>query len=154
MVRRRNLFAACAAIIVFGFAMGLTYPLLSLLLERRGVPETVIGMNAAMSPLGILVFSIFIPVLARRFGARTVTIVAALSAALILLGYKVFPSLEAWFALRLLHGIGRLDAVRIVGELGGEICRPGLARQGGGNLWRGAGCQFRCRAVAHLADRH
>jgi MFS family permease len=104
-VRRRNLFAACAAIIVFGFAMGLTYPLLSLLLERRGVPETVIGMNAAMSPLGILVFSIFIPVLARRFGARTVTIVAALSAALILLGYKVFPSLEAWFALRLLHGM-------------------------------------------------
>lgn len=104
-VRRRNLLAACAAIIVFGFAMGLTYPLLSLLLERRGVPETVIGMNAAMSPLGILLFSVFIPVLARRFGARTVTITSALVAGLILLGYKLFPSLEAWFVLRLVHGM-------------------------------------------------
>ena len=35
--RRRNLFAACAAIVVFGFAMGLTYPLLSLIMERNGV---------------------------------------------------------------------------------------------------------------------
>ena len=26
--RRRNLFAACAAVIVFGFALGLTYPLI------------------------------------------------------------------------------------------------------------------------------
>ncbi len=104
-VRRRNLFAACSAIIVFGFAMGLTYPLLSLLLERRGISETVIGMNAAMSPLGILVFSVFIPVLARRYGARTVTMSAAFSAALILLGYKLFGSLEAWFALRLMHGM-------------------------------------------------
>ena len=104
-VRRRNLLAACAAIIVFGFAMGLTYPLLSLLLERRGVAESVIGLNAAMSPLGILLFSVFIPVLARRFGARTVTISAALSAAVILLSYQLFPSLEAWFVLRLLHGM-------------------------------------------------
>ena len=104
-VRRRNLFAACAAIIVFGFAMGLTYPLLSLLLERRGVSETVIGLNAAMSPLGILLFSVLIPVLARRYGARTVTMTAALCAALILLGYRLLPSLEAWFVLRLLHGV-------------------------------------------------
>jgi len=103
--RRRNLFAACAAIVVFGFAMGLTYPLLSLLLERRGVSEAVIGVNAAMSPLGILLFCAFIPVLARRFGARTVTMTAAFAAAIILLGYKLLPSLEAWFALRLVYGM-------------------------------------------------
>jgi MFS family permease len=103
--RRRNLFAACAAIVVFGFAMGLTYPLLSLLLERRGVSETMIGVNAAMSPLGILVSSVFIPVLARKFGARNVTMTAAFFAALVLLGYKLLPSLEAWFVLRFVHGM-------------------------------------------------
>ncbi len=103
--RRRNLFAACAAVVVFGFAMGLTYPLLSLLLERRGVSESVIGMNAAMAPLGILLFSVLIPVLARRFGPRNVTMTAALLAALILLAYKLLPSLEAWFVLRFMHGI-------------------------------------------------
>ena len=65
-----------------------------LLLERRGVAETVIGMNAAMSPLGILIFSVFIPVLARRFGARTVTIAAAFAAALQVNQLAVAAALE------------------------------------------------------------
>lgn len=103
--RRRNLFAACAAIVVFGFAMGLSYPLLSLLMERDGVSETVIGMNAAMSPLGILVFSVFIPVLARRFGPRVLTMGSAIVAAVILLGYKALPVLEVWFVLRFFYGM-------------------------------------------------
>ena len=104
-LRRRNLYAACAAIVVFGFAMGLSYPLLSLLMERDGVSEAVIGMNSAMSPLGIVLFSVFIPVLARRYGARNVTIVSALVTALILLGYKAFPALEVWFVLRFFYGM-------------------------------------------------
>ena len=71
VVRRRNLYAACAAVIVFGFALGLTYPLLSLVLESRGVSASMIGLNAAMAPIGIVAFSVFIPVLARRWGTRT-----------------------------------------------------------------------------------
>jgi hypothetical protein len=39
----RNLIAACAAITVFGFAFGMTYPLLSLILELRGVACDMIG---------------------------------------------------------------------------------------------------------------
>ena len=103
--RRRNLFAACAAIVVFGFAMGLTYPLLSLIMERNGVPESVIGMNAAMAPLGVLAFSVLIPVLTRKHGARAVTLGAAAMAAVIRIGYKALPQLEAWFVLRLAHGM-------------------------------------------------
>ena len=104
-VRRRNLFAACAAVIVFGFALGLTYPLLSLLMESRGVSESVIGLNSAMAPIGIVSFSVFIPVLARRWGTRNVAMTAAVLTAAVLLSYKVFPSLEAWFALRLIQGM-------------------------------------------------
>jgi hypothetical protein len=37
----RNLIAACAAITVFGFAFGMTYPLLSLILESRGVSSDI-----------------------------------------------------------------------------------------------------------------
>ena len=51
--------AACAAITVFGFAFGLTYPLLSLILEARGVASTLIGINGAMMPVGILLISLF-----------------------------------------------------------------------------------------------
>ena len=67
-----NLLAAIAAITVFGFTLGLMFPLLSLIMESRGVPAQVIGANAAMQPLGI-VLSIARPLiddLAEEIGVR------------------------------------------------------------------------------------
>ena len=101
----RNLVAAYTAMTVFGFAMGMTYPLLSLLLEADGVAPSMIGINAAMSPIGILLFSPLLPFLSRRFGARRVAMTAALVTAGLILCYKRFPSLEAWFLIRLLQGM-------------------------------------------------
>jgi len=46
-----------------------------------------------------------IPVLAKRFGARNVAIVAALVTALVILSYRVFDSFSAWFLIRLLQGM-------------------------------------------------
>ena len=83
----------------------MSYPLLSLILESRGVSANVIGINAAMMPLGILLFSAVIPVVARRFGARQVAISAALVSALLILAYKLFDQLEAWFIIRFFHGM-------------------------------------------------
>ena len=101
----RNLVAACAAITVFGFAFGMTYPLLSLILESRGVASDMIGINSAMMPIGILLFSSMIPVAAKRLGARRVAITAAIVTALLILSYKVFDTLAAWFLIRLLQGM-------------------------------------------------
>ena len=101
----RTLIAACAAITVFGFAFGMSYPLLSLILESRGVSSDMIGINSAMMPIGILLFSSMIPVLAKRFGARNVAITAAAVTALVVLAYKAFDSLAAWFLIRLVHGM-------------------------------------------------
>jgi len=101
----RNLIAACLAISIFAFAFGLTYPLLSLILEERQVSTQMIGLNAAMMPLGILLFAAVIPVASRRFGATRVAITAALVTAVLMLCYRLFPSLQAWFILRLLHGM-------------------------------------------------
>ncbi len=101
----RNLVAACAAITVFGFAFGMTYPLLSLILESRGVSSDMIGINSAMMPIGILLFASIIPVAAKRFGARNLAIVAALVTALMILSYKVFDNLPAWFLIRLVQGM-------------------------------------------------
>jgi MFS family permease len=102
---QRNLIAACAAITVFGFAFGMTYPLLSLILESRGVTSDMIGINSAMLPIGILLFSPVIPALAARFGARNVAMIAALATAMAILSYKVFDTLSAWFLIRLLQGM-------------------------------------------------
>ena len=101
----RNLIAACAAITVFGLAFGMTYPLLSLILESRGVSPRMIGINSAMMPLGILLFSSMIPILAGKFGSKNVAIIAALITGLFIISYKLFDSLESWFILRLLQGM-------------------------------------------------
>ncbi|MDX1431071.1 MAG: MFS transporter [Gammaproteobacteria bacterium] len=101
----RNLIAACAAITVFGLAFGMTYPLLSLILESRGVSSEMIGINSAMMPIGILLFSSVIPIATKRYGARGVAIAAALATSLLILAYKTFDTLEAWFIVRLLQGM-------------------------------------------------
>ena len=58
-------------------------------------------------PIGILLFSSVIPIAAKRFGARAVAITAAMATAMVVIGYKVFDTLEAWFILRLLQGLSR-----------------------------------------------
>lgn len=101
----RNLAAAFTAISIFGFAFGMTYPLLSLILEQRGVSPELIGINAAMSPIGVLLSASIIPVAARTYGSRNVALLAAALTALLILSYKVFDRLDVWFILRLLQGV-------------------------------------------------
>jgi MFS family permease len=102
---RRSLLAACAAMSVFGLALGMTYPLLSLILASRGVTPDMIGINAAMMPIGILLFSPVIPLACRRFGPRAVAMGAAVATLCLLLAFKLFDNLAAWFVLRLLQGM-------------------------------------------------
>ncbi len=100
-----NLFAAISAVTVFGFALGLVFPLLSLVMEKHGVPPKVIGINTAMQPLGILVSGFLVPHLTSRLGTRPVAIVAAFLTAAIIVAYPFTPIYWAWFVLRFLHGL-------------------------------------------------
>ena len=104
MTNNRNLVAACLAIAVFGFSFGMTYPLLSLILEQRGVSPQMIGLNSAMMPIGILLFSSAIPFVCRTFGAKRAAIIAAVMTAALMISFKLFTSLESWFVLRLIMG--------------------------------------------------
>jgi MFS family permease len=101
----RNLIAACAAVCVFAFSLGEMFPLLSLSMESRGVSARMIGFNAAMAPIGILIAGLCIPRLSHAFGAKRVALVMAFATAGIFLLYPTFPSLAAWFPLRLAQGI-------------------------------------------------
>lgn len=99
-----NLIAAASAVTVFGFTLGLMFPLLSLIMEARGVDADMIGYNAAMQPLGIVLSVFTIPPLVRRFGAKRVVIAAAMLTATVILAYPFAPVFWWWFALRILHG--------------------------------------------------
>lgn len=68
--RWRALAAVIATISVVGLSLGLTLPLISLVLERQGYDSALIGLAAAMPALGILLGSPLTPWLVRRFGAR------------------------------------------------------------------------------------
>ncbi|MER8591689.1 MFS transporter [Mesorhizobium sp. M1182] len=93
-----------ATVSVFSIAQGLSYPLLSFILQRQGVSPAMIGLSAAMTPIGFIVSSPLVPALARRFGAgRTALTCAALSAlVLALIGWT--QNVYLWFPLRFLIG--------------------------------------------------
>ena len=67
--RRRSLIAVIACISVVGMGLGVSIPLLALLMERSGVPASLIGLNTAMPALATFVFTPFIPGLLRRVPA-------------------------------------------------------------------------------------
>jgi MFS family permease len=101
----RNVFAACAAVCVFTISLGEAFPLLSLTMESWGIRSEVIGLNAATSPVGILLAGLIIPGLVHAFGAKPVAISMAIATGLLFLAYPTFPTLWAWFPLRLLQGL-------------------------------------------------
>jgi MFS family permease len=101
----RNVIAACAAVCVFTISLGEGFPLLSLKMEAWGIDSTVIGLNAAAAPVGILLAGLVIPRLSHAFGPKRVAVFMAIATGLIFLAYPTFPTLWAWFPLRLLQGI-------------------------------------------------
>lgn len=94
-----------ATVSVFALAQGLTYPLLSFILERQGTTPGLIGLSAAMTPLGFIVSAPLIPALARRVGAARLAVLCALLAALILAAIGLVQDVLAWMPLRFLLGV-------------------------------------------------
>ncbi|MGE3874079.1 MAG: MFS transporter [Parvibaculaceae bacterium] len=99
-----NLFAAIAAITVFGFALGLMFPILSLVMEKNGVSPEVIGYNTAMQPFGMLLAGFIVPHVTRRYGTKPVAIAAALLTAALIVTYPFIPIFWGWFAMRVVQG--------------------------------------------------
>jgi MFS family permease len=94
-----------AAVAVFAISQGLTYPLLSFILQRQGVSPSLIGLSAAMTPLGIIASSPVIPWLARRFGPGRTAVACAGLSALTLVLIALVQDVWLWFPLRFLLGV-------------------------------------------------
>ena len=123
---KKGVSASIAAIGVFCLTTGLSYPLLALLLEDMGVSTGLIGLNAAMTPLGIIVSSPFIPPLARRFGAWYLCIFSLCLAAGLLLLLGLFKNVTIWFGLRFLLGIAN-SIIFITSEAWiNQLAEPGI----------------------------
>ncbi len=63
-----SLIAAISAISAVGIAIGLGLPLLSLILERRGISSSMIGLNSAMAGVAAMIAAPITSKLAHDFG--------------------------------------------------------------------------------------
>ena len=100
---------------VYGLAFGLTYPLLAIVLEGQGHSPTLIGLNTAMTPLGIIVTAPLIPRLARRLGTLRLAIACALLTAAVFAAIGLTRNIWWWFPLRFLLGAA-IDCLYVISE--------------------------------------
>ena len=93
-----------ATVTLGAVAAGVTYPLLSFILERQGTAPGLIGLSAAMMPLGFIVSAYLTPALARRVGEARLAILCSILAAATLIAIAWTEDVWAWMPLRFLLG--------------------------------------------------
>lgn len=100
-----SLVAAISSISSVGIAIGLGLPLLSIILEKRGVPSTLIGLNTAMAGVAAMIAAPITTKLAHKYGVANVMLWAVVFSALSAVGFYYAENLWLWFPLRLVfHG--------------------------------------------------
>lgn len=97
----------------FSYSLGLTYPVISLVLEARGYSEDQIGLNGAMAGFGILVSSMVLPKTSGFLGYRLLIGGSAVLSAVLVLLLPHIDSFWIWCVVR--FGIGVLVTGIFVG---------------------------------------
>lgn len=97
--------AVTATVSVFAIAQGLSYPLLSFILGRQGLSPTMIGLSAAMSPLGMMISASQIPALVKRLGGITTVSLCSLVCATLFALIGLTQNVWLWFPLRFMLGM-------------------------------------------------
>lgn len=102
--RYGTIIAAIATVACCDIAMGLTLQLLPLLMEKRGIPASLMGLNAAMAPLGIMLGGPLLPRIISHYGSKPVVCASIVTIIAMLAAFKLFPGIWAWFAIRFVFG--------------------------------------------------
>jgi MFS family permease len=100
----RPITAVAAIATLFTAMQGLSYPLLAVILDRRGAAEAFIGLNTAMMPLGMILAAPVAAPLMQRIGGRALAAISISCAVVGLLLIGALANPWAWMPLRLLLG--------------------------------------------------
>ncbi len=103
---RRNLVAAIAMVFICDMALGLSYPLLNVLMEQRKVDAWLIGLNSAMSPLGIIAAGLVLPKILARTHSSPVAWAGVMMLVASILALGATQNFWVWCGLRFLLGVG------------------------------------------------
>ncbi|CDN91090.1 MFS transporter [Agrobacterium tumefaciens] len=100
-----SLIAAISAISAVGVAIGLGLPLLSIILEKRGISSTMIGVNSAMAGVAAMMAAPVTTKIAHDFGVARTMLFAVVVSALSALCFYFADAFWMWFPLRIVfHG--------------------------------------------------
>lgn len=122
-----SLIAAIAAISAVGIAIGLGLPLLTVLLEKRGIPASLTGLNTAMAGIAAMIAAPITTKVAHSMGVASTMLWAVLIAAISALGFYYIENFWAWFPLRIVFH-GAITALFILSEFWINVAAPSRKR--------------------------
>ncbi|GGF77586.1 MFS transporter [Azorhizobium oxalatiphilum] len=108
-----------AAVILTAMMFGLTYslsaPLIAIDLAQRGLGDGLIGANAAMHAVGVLITALLLPRLVAGLGPRRLILCSLVGSAAVLTAFPFMPAIWLWFVLRVLLGMSS-EALFVLSE--------------------------------------
>jgi len=113
--RNASLVAILATCTASGIGMGLTLPLLGLILERRGYPGTVNGLNLATGGLAAILVTPHVPRWIRKFGTSQYLAAMLVVVAVAFVAIYEAPNLWFWFPIRFVLSAA-LNSLFVVSE--------------------------------------
>ncbi|CQR56208.1 MFS transporter [Paenibacillus riograndensis] len=122
-----NYFILITVIIAAGLSQGLLLPVLSILLEQKGISSSLNGLNAAALYVGSFAMTLVAERILSRIGFKQL-IAAGISLVLVsLILFPLLPGVKAWFLLRLLVGAGD-SAINYAAQLWVLLMTPAAHR--------------------------
>ena len=103
--RALTLAALIGCLSIYGITISLFTPLLSLILEARGVSSTLIGGLAMAAPAGIIIGSFAVPWALRNLEGRSLLLGGVAFEIVLIFALMSTQSIIAWFAIRFLGGL-------------------------------------------------
>ncbi len=94
--------AAIASISIVGTGIGLSFPLLSLLMEQRRIAASIIGANTAIAGIAAMMVVPFVTPIARKLGVVNTMLATIGLSIFCLTGFYLSENLPLWFVLRFL----------------------------------------------------
>lgn len=120
-------FILIIVIIAAGLSQGLLLPVLSILLEQKGVSSSLNGLNAAALYIGSFAMTLIAERVLGFIGFKKL-VAAGVSLVLVsLLLFPVLTGIKAWFILRLLVGVGD-SAINYAAQLWVLLMAPAESR--------------------------
>ncbi len=96
--------AVVLGVTAFALSQGLTYPLISLVLNGRGISEGLIGLNASVFAIGLAVATLSVGRLTAHIAGKGLIITGLIGCAMCLAAFALFDILWVWFVARFLLG--------------------------------------------------